>query len=66
MSDGIFKVADVHVVRMMCGQVECTHCGHKQSAQGYHHDQGKIPLSDYSVRCNNCGNPLPPKKGNEH
>ncbi len=54
------KVAAVEVIPMMCGKVTCKHCGHKQSAQAWEHDKGKLPLTDYAVRCNACGNPIDP------
>jgi hypothetical protein len=55
----IVTVTDVHVVKMMCGDITCSHCGHRQSAEAYHHERDELPLKDYAVRCNACGQPFP-------
>lgn len=55
----LVTVKEVSVSRMMCGSITCSHCGHKQSAEAWHHDRNKLPLQDYAYRCNACGNPFP-------
>jgi hypothetical protein len=57
------KVASIEVLPMMCGQITCSHCGHRQSAQAWHHERQRLPLEEYAWRCNACGNPLPEPPG---
>ena len=52
-------VKDVIVFPMMCGSITCTYCGHQQSAEAWGHERDQLPLPDYAVRCNACGQPLP-------
>ena len=58
MSNG-GKIARVGAVEKLPtttgGSVMCSHCGHQQSADV---PPGELPVADYAVRCNACGNPL--------
>jgi hypothetical protein len=49
------KVADVKVIRTMCGTVMCKRCSNQQDAcQG----QNEYPIKDYAFKCNVCSNLL--------
>jgi len=59
---GTCQVADVQVIRTMCGTITCKHCNNVQDAGAYHHERNDYPLKSCALRCSRCGNPWPEPK----